>query len=97
MAIMNPLRPRMGRKMTLGIAAGIWIVGIFFSIPNLIFYTLEVVTYKEGRQRRVCFMVWPDGPSTESEQEYWFVDVRFILYHLKFRGIAESNLLREFH
>ncbi|KAL0281394.1 UNVERIFIED_CONTAM: hypothetical protein PYX00_002393 [Menopon gallinae] len=78
MAIMNPLRPRMGRKMTLGIAVGIWIVGIFFSIPNLIFHTLEVVTYKEGRQRRVCFMVWPDGPSTESEQEYWY-NVFFLL------------------
>ena len=68
---MNPLRPRMGRKMTLGIAAGIWIVGIFLSIPNLIFYTLEVVKFEQGHERRVCYMVWPDGPTNESIQEYW--------------------------
>ncbi|KAK6645153.1 Tachykinin-like peptides receptor 99D [Polyplax serrata] len=78
MAIMNPLRPRMGRKMTLAIAAGIWIVGTALSIPNLIFYTLEVVKFENGHERRVCYMIWPDGPTNESIQEYWY-NVIFML------------------
>ena len=68
---MNPLRPRMGKRMTLGIAISIWIMGIALSMPNLIFYTLEVVEYEEGHLRRICYMNWPDGPTNQSIQEYW--------------------------
>jgi len=66
MAIMYPLRPRMGKKTTISIAVVIWIASSAISVPNLVFYTMEV---QDGR--RVCYPIWPDGDSAESVQEYW--------------------------
>lgn len=65
MAIMNPLKPRMGKRATLCIAAAIWIVGIIISSPMLLFFT----TF-ELQDRVVCYSEWPDGPSNHSMQEY---------------------------
>lgn len=67
MAIMNPLRPRMGKRLTLGIAAGIWIGGVILSMPMLIFFQ---TFQQENSTTVVCYSEWPDGPQTESHQEY---------------------------
>lgn len=72
MAIMHPLRPRMGRRMTLCIAAGIWVIGVAFSLPMLLFFTTYTQDYQNGDQRVVCYAEWPDGATTESTQEYWY-------------------------
>jgi len=70
MAIMNPLRPRMGRRTTLCIALGIWVVGTALSMPNLLFFTTFAHEFSDGGTRVVCYAEWPDGPSIESYQEY---------------------------
>lgn len=74
MAIMNPLRPRMGRRTTLCIAGFIWVVGFLLSLPMLMFYTTE-----ESDSRTVCYAEWPDGPSTQSDQEYIY-NVIFMIF-----------------
>jgi tachykinin-like receptor len=69
MAIMNPLRPRMGRRTTLCIALGIWVLGTALSLPNMLVYTTGVFEYPNGGKRIVCYQEWPDGPSSDSYQE----------------------------
>ncbi|XP_024082499.1 tachykinin-like peptides receptor 99D isoform X2 [Cimex lectularius] len=70
MAIMHPLRPRMGRRMTLCIAGSIWVLGSAFAVPILIFYTTLVQDFPNGDTRVICYAEWPDGSTTESYQEY---------------------------
>lgn len=63
---MYPLRPRMGRRTTLCIALGTWVVGSALSCPSLLYFT----TYSYGESRVICYAEWPDGPTNESQQEY---------------------------
>lgn len=70
MAILYPLKPRMGKRATLCIAGAIWVVGVFFSIPNYVFYTTYVLDFPNGDQRIICYGEWPDGPTNESQAEY---------------------------
>ncbi|XP_021956485.1 tachykinin-like peptides receptor 99D [Folsomia candida] len=75
-AIMNPLRPRMGKRVTLGIAAAIWVVGSIIGAPNIFFFT----TYEDTSMGVVlCYAEWPDGPQTESYQESWY-NVLFLIF-----------------
>lgn len=60
MAIVNPLRPRMGKKVTLCIAIFIWIVGAILSLPMLLFYTTYTQNYANGEVRVICYGEWPD-------------------------------------
>ncbi|XP_055586420.1 tachykinin-like peptides receptor 99D isoform X2 [Uranotaenia lowii] len=77
-AIMSPLRPRMGKRTTLCIAAAIWVVGIIISSPMLLFFT----TY-DLEDRVVCYAEWPDGPTNHSLQEYVYnVIFMFLTYFL---------------
>lgn len=69
-AIINPLRPRMGKRTTLCIAAGIWIVGIILSCPMLLFFTTFDQELRNGEIRIVCYAEWPDGPTNHSMIEY---------------------------
>ncbi|XP_034249815.1 tachykinin-like peptides receptor 99D isoform X2 [Thrips palmi] len=66
MAIMYPLRRRLGKRTTLGLALGIWVVGSAMSSPMLFYQTTDVV---DG-DRVLCYAEWPDGPTTRSHQEY---------------------------
>lgn len=70
MAIMNPLRPRMGRRTTLCIALGTWLVGSLLSCPSLLYFTTYTQEYSIGESRVICYAEWPDGPTNESQQEY---------------------------
>nr|BAO01074.1 neuropeptide GPCR A24 [Nilaparvata lugens] len=72
MAIMHPLRPRMGRRTTLCIAGAIWVVGTILSLPMLIFFTTVVQDFPNGDSRVVCYSEWPDGATNESYQEYLY-------------------------
>ncbi|XP_031767015.1 tachykinin-like peptides receptor 99D isoform X1 [Galleria mellonella] len=69
-AIMSPLRPRLGKRATLGIAAAIWAGSSVISSPNLIYFTTETTILPDGSTRRVCFPEWPDGITTRSQLEY---------------------------
>uniref|UniRef100_A0A336N439 CSON011384 protein n=2 Tax=Culicoides sonorensis TaxID=179676 RepID=A0A336N439_CULSO len=75
-AIINPLKPRMGKRTTLCIAAGIWIVGIILSCPMLLFFTTFDEELKNGEIRIVCYAEWPDGPTNHSMIEYALISQR---------------------
>lgn len=70
MAIMTPLRPRMGKTVTLCLTMAMWVLGIALSSPYLLFYTTFVEIYRDGEQRVICYGEWPDGPTNESMYEY---------------------------
>jgi tachykinin receptor 3 len=70
MAIMSPLKPRMGKRITLCIAATTWIVGFVISAPMLFFFTTFTMELKNGEVRVVCYSEWPDGATNYSMQEY---------------------------
>ncbi|GAB0100461.1 G protein-coupled receptor, rhodopsin-like [Sergentomyia squamirostris] len=83
MAIMDPLRPRMGKRTTLCIAAIIWIVGVILSCPMLVFFTTYDQHMQEGEVRVVCYSEWPDGPTNHSFQEHVYnVVFMFLTYFL---------------
>lgn len=73
-AIVNPLRPRMGKRMTLCIAVAIWMTAAVLALPNLLFYKTFTAPLGSGRVRVVCYAAWPDAVSTtdgiNSHQEY---------------------------
>ncbi|XP_075971381.1 tachykinin-like peptides receptor 99D isoform X2 [Anticarsia gemmatalis] len=71
-AIMSPLRPRLGKRATLGITAAIWVLSCILSSPNLIYFSTESYDLPDGTVRRVCFSEWPDGMTTRSKLEYWY-------------------------
>lgn len=73
MAIMKPLRQRMGKRTTLGIAAAVWLLGIILSCPNIIFSTTYRHVMADGDYRIICYMEWPDGPTNESMMEIVYV------------------------
>ncbi|KAF5295075.1 hypothetical protein FQA39_LY13226 [Lamprigera yunnana] len=70
MAIMTPLRPRMGRTVTLCLAMCTWLLGVAISSPSLFYYTTYIEQYSEEQQRIICYAAWPDGDTNESLQEY---------------------------
>ncbi|KAJ8973787.1 hypothetical protein NQ317_013182 [Molorchus minor] len=78
MAIMTPLRPRMGKTVTLLLAVFTWILGIVIGIPSLIYFRTYTDTLTDGEERVICYMEWPDGVTNESMQEYVF-NVAFLI------------------
>lgn len=60
MAIMNPLRPHMGKRATLCIAIFIWIVGAILSLPMLLFYTTYTQNFANGEIRVICYGDFPN-------------------------------------
>ncbi|XP_017769026.1 PREDICTED: tachykinin-like peptides receptor 99D isoform X2 [Nicrophorus vespilloides] len=70
MAIMTPLRPRMGRSVTLCLAMSTWVLGIAISSPYLFVFTTFTEKYKNGEERVICYAQWPDGATNESLYEY---------------------------
>lgn len=66
---MNPLRPRMGKRTTLCIAAVIWILSFILSGPMLYVFTTFDLPPSNGAVRVVCYSEWPDGATTLSTQE----------------------------
>ena len=70
MAIMHPLRQRMGKMMTICIAVCIWLVSFLLSLPMVLFATTSAFLYNDGNTRVICFLQWPDGETNASYQEY---------------------------
>ncbi|CAF4813810.1 tachykinin-like peptides receptor 99D isoform X1 [Pieris napi] len=77
-AIMSPLRQRLGKRATLGIAAAIWAISCVVSSPNFLYFTTETDLLPDGNVRRICFPDWPDGITTRSQLEYVY-NVMFML------------------
>ncbi len=70
MAIMYPLRPRMGRVMTICIAVNIWMVSSLVSLPMVLYAETQEITYENATSRTICYLDWPDGEETASYQYY---------------------------
>ncbi|KPJ19313.1 Tachykinin-like peptides receptor 99D [Papilio machaon] len=70
MAIVNPLRPRLGKRATLAIMTAIWVGSAVIGIPNLVYFTTDFDYLPDGSVREVCYSEWPDGLTTRSEIEY---------------------------
>lgn len=65
MAIMTPLRPRMGKTVTLCAGVTIWLLSIAVSCPNFMYFTTI-----EMKERILCYAEWPDGATNSSTLEY---------------------------
>ncbi|XP_066981472.1 tachykinin-like peptides receptor 99D isoform X1 [Macrobrachium rosenbergii] len=81
-AIMHPLRPRMGRKATITIAVWIWVSSICVSMPTMIFFTTDNIPEKDGEERVVCYGAWPDGDQGESYLEYVHTVILMVLTYI---------------
>ncbi|XP_049846878.1 tachykinin-like peptides receptor 99D [Schistocerca gregaria] len=79
LAIIRPLKPRMGRRTTLGIAGGIWVLGSLMSLPMLLFFTTAPLDKAGGETQIVCYPEWPDGPGPGSLYDYIYTVVLMIL------------------
>lgn len=73
MAIMKPLRQRMGKRTTLAIAGAVWLLGIILSLPNILTYTTYRHEMDNGDYRIICYTEWPDGQTNESMMENVYV------------------------
>jgi len=74
MAIIHPLKPRMGASLVLTVIAIIWVLSIAIAFPNLLY--AEIFTWN-GTDVTVCYLHWPDG---EAGGPYDFASVFHIIF-----------------
>ncbi|RLU19160.1 hypothetical protein DMN91_007717 [Ooceraea biroi] len=79
MAIVNPLRRRMGKKATLCVAIIIWIVGAILSLPMLLFYTTYTQNFMNGEVRVICYSDWPDRDDDGLSYDEYLYNVVFMI------------------
>ncbi|XP_063990471.1 tachykinin-like peptides receptor 99D isoform X2 [Diachasmimorpha longicaudata] len=79
MAIMNPLRPRMGRRLTLFVAIAIWIIGGILSLPMLIYYTTYTQKFSNGEVRVICYGEWPNRTDDGLSYDEYVYNVVFMI------------------
>ncbi|CAL1674033.1 unnamed protein product [Lasius platythorax] len=79
MAIVNPLRPRMGKKATLCVAIVIWIVGAILSLPMLLFYTTYTQNFMNGEVRVICYSDWPNRDENGLSYDEYLYNVIFMI------------------
>ncbi|KAK0168217.1 hypothetical protein PV327_002042 [Microctonus hyperodae] len=79
MAIMNPLRPRMGRRATLCVAVAIWIVGAILSFPMLIYYKTYTQKFDSGEVRIICYGDWPNRDDNGFSYDEYLYNVIFMI------------------
>lgn len=68
MAIIHPLKPRMGAGLVLTTIVAIWTVSILIAFPNLLY--AEIFTWNNNTESRtVCYLQWPDesGPTSKTD------------------------------
>jgi len=66
-AIVRPLKPRMGRPMTILVAVGIWIVAMAIAVPQLLYFQTM-----EDSDRVICIGFWPDRSEETGESKTEF-------------------------
>ncbi|XP_020300124.1 tachykinin-like peptides receptor 99D isoform X2 [Pseudomyrmex gracilis] len=79
MAIVNPLKPRMGKKATLCVAIVIWIVSAILSLPMLIFYTTYTHIFVNGEVRVICYSDWPHRNENGHSYDEYLYNVIFMI------------------
>ncbi|OXU27414.1 hypothetical protein TSAR_003759 [Trichomalopsis sarcophagae] len=78
-AIVNPLKPRMGKRTTLCIALAIWAVGAVLSLPMLLFYTTFTHNFPNGEVRVICYPSWPDQDNSGQSYNEYLYNVIFMI------------------
>ncbi|KAG5313887.1 TLR2 protein, partial [Acromyrmex insinuator] len=79
MAIVNPLKPRMGKKATLCVAIIIWIIAAILSLPMLLFYTTYTQNFMNGEVRVVCYSDWPNTDDNGLSYDEYLYNVIFMI------------------
>ncbi|XP_012283345.1 tachykinin-like peptides receptor 99D [Orussus abietinus] len=79
MAIMNPLKPRMGKRATLCIAVAIWVVGAILSLPMLLFYKTFTQNFVNGEVRVICYSDWPNKSDDGLSYDEYLYNVIFMI------------------
>ncbi|XP_076241349.1 tachykinin-like peptides receptor 99D isoform X1 [Calliopsis andreniformis] len=79
MAIVNPLRPRMGRRATLCVAIVIWFVGAMLSFPMLFFYTTYTQNFANGEVRVICYSDFPNRDDNGLSYDEYLYNVIFMI------------------
>ncbi|XP_058797727.1 tachykinin-like peptides receptor 99D [Phymastichus coffea] len=79
MAIVNPLRPRMGKRATLCIALAIWAMSGILSLPMLLFFTTYTQHFPNGEFRVICYAGWPDMDGTGHSYDEYLYNVIFMI------------------
>nr|BAB87199.1 urechistachykinin receptor [Urechis unicinctus]BAC54121.1 Uru-TK receptor [Urechis unicinctus] len=69
-AIVHPLKPRMGSRSVLGVIAVIWVFSILVAFPNILYAVTETFSYTDGSSRTVCYLLWPDGHNNTMDFVY---------------------------
>ncbi|XP_058984071.1 tachykinin-like peptides receptor 86C isoform X2 [Musca domestica] len=69
-AIVHPLKRRTSRRKVRIILALIWILSCILSAPCLLYSNTMTKRYYNGKQRTVCYMLWPDGRYPTSILDY---------------------------
>lgn len=64
-AIVKPLKPRMGKRATLFVCFIIWFVSAIISLPMYLYHRTERENYTNGDIRIVCYVVWPNDLDDE--------------------------------
>lgn len=67
MAIITPLKKRLGQRCTLIVILWTWILGVLVGLPNVLFFRTEQL---QNSTRISCYMLWPDGDTNASSLEY---------------------------
>ncbi|CAH1101024.1 unnamed protein product [Psylliodes chrysocephalus] len=78
MAIITPLKKRLGQRCTLIVILWTWILGVLVGLPNVLFFRTEQL---QNSTRISCYMLWPDGDTNASSLEYHYnISVTVCIY-----------------
>ncbi|XP_037924023.1 tachykinin-like peptides receptor 86C isoform X2 [Hermetia illucens] len=78
-AIVYPLKRRASRRKVRMILLLVWLFSCMLAAPCLLYSATMTKTYYNGKQRRVCFMMWPDGRYPTSKSDYIYNIIILIL------------------
>ncbi|XP_074648341.1 tachykinin-like peptides receptor 99D [Tubulanus polymorphus] len=85
-AIIHPLRPRLGSRTVLGIIGAIWILAILIGLPPMF---VAVTDHIPNSDRIMCYLEWPDGVRQSWDFGYSMLQL-FINYFLPLLVLAAT-------
>ncbi|CAG2114087.1 unnamed protein product [Medioppia subpectinata] len=60
----------------------VWICGIMFAMPCLVFAQTLTIPYNQNISRTICLLEWPDGLSGQSELDFIYNIVFLLLTYI---------------
>ncbi|XP_076315535.1 tachykinin-like peptides receptor 86C [Tachypleus tridentatus] len=79
---LHPLLPRMTKKTAIFAIVMVWLSSALLSLPTLLYSTTVSYTYQDGTFRTLCLLIWPDGPTGNSDSDYIYNIAFFILTYV---------------